>query len=109
MTLAKPVKKNNGANLGPQHGDTFHNDLHKDLKADLTLASAQFNPSVAIGVRPFSVEKGLTPSGLGRTAAALAMTDESGMHPPGRPRNKKPRLSAGESRGFQRDRFINPE
>ena len=29
--------------LGPQPADTFHNDLHKDLKADFILANPPFN------------------------------------------------------------------
>jgi type I restriction-modification system DNA methylase subunit len=33
------------ANLGRQHGDSFHNDLHKDLKADFILANPPFNTS----------------------------------------------------------------
>lgn len=33
------------ANLGPHHADTFHNDLHKDLKADFILANPPFNMS----------------------------------------------------------------
>ena len=33
------------ANLGPYHADTFHNDLHKDLKADFILANPAFNMS----------------------------------------------------------------
>ncbi len=33
------------ANLGPHQGDTFHNDLHKDLKADFILANPPFNMS----------------------------------------------------------------
>ncbi len=33
------------ANLGPHHADTFHNDLHKDLKADYILANPHFNDS----------------------------------------------------------------
>jgi len=33
------------ADLGPHHGDTFHNDLHKDLKADYILANPPFNMS----------------------------------------------------------------
>jgi type I restriction enzyme M protein len=33
------------ANLGPTNGDTFHNDLHKDLKADYVLANPPFNDS----------------------------------------------------------------
>lgn len=33
------------ANLGPQHGDSFSNDLHKDLKADFVLANPPFNIS----------------------------------------------------------------
>ncbi len=32
-------------NIGPQHADTFHNDLHKDLKADYILANPPFNIS----------------------------------------------------------------
>jgi type I restriction enzyme M protein len=32
-------------NLGPQHADSFHNDLHKDLKADFILANPPFNMS----------------------------------------------------------------
>ena len=33
------------ANLGRHHADTFHNDLHKDLKADFILANPPFNMS----------------------------------------------------------------
>ena len=33
------------ANLGPEHADTFHRDLHKDLKADYILANPPFNDS----------------------------------------------------------------
>ena len=33
------------ANLGPQHADTFLNDLHPDLKADYILANPPFNVS----------------------------------------------------------------
>jgi len=33
------------ANLGPHHADAFHNDLHKDLKADFILANPPFNMS----------------------------------------------------------------
>jgi type I restriction enzyme M protein len=33
------------ANLGPQNADSFHNDLHKDLKADFILANPHFNDS----------------------------------------------------------------
>jgi len=33
------------ANLGPHHADTFHNDLHKDIKADFILANPPFNMS----------------------------------------------------------------
>jgi type I restriction enzyme M protein len=33
------------ANLGPYNADTFHNDLHKDLKADFILANPPFNMS----------------------------------------------------------------
>jgi type I restriction enzyme M protein len=32
-------------NLGPYHADTFHNDLHKTLKADYILANPPFNVS----------------------------------------------------------------
>jgi type I restriction enzyme M protein len=32
-------------NLGPQHGDTFFNDWHKDLRADYILANPPFNVS----------------------------------------------------------------
>ena len=32
-------------NLGQLHGDTFHNDQHKDLKADYVLANPPFNIS----------------------------------------------------------------
>jgi len=31
------------ADLGPHNADTFHNDLHKDLKADFILANPPFN------------------------------------------------------------------
>lgn len=30
-------------NIGPSHGDTFHNDMHKMLKADYVLANPPFN------------------------------------------------------------------
>lgn len=30
-------------NIGPSHGDTFHNDFHKTLKADYILANPPFN------------------------------------------------------------------
>ncbi len=33
------------ANLGPQWGDSFHSDHHKDLKADYVLANPPFNDS----------------------------------------------------------------
>lgn len=33
------------ANLGPEHADSFHRDLHKDLKADYILANPPFNSS----------------------------------------------------------------
>ena len=33
------------ANLGSHHADTFHNDLHKDLRADFVLANPPFNMS----------------------------------------------------------------
>jgi len=33
------------ADLGPHHADSFHNDLHKDLKADFILANPPFNMS----------------------------------------------------------------
>ena len=33
------------ANLGPHQADSFHNDLHKDLKADFLLANPPFNDS----------------------------------------------------------------
>jgi type I restriction enzyme M protein len=33
------------ANLGPAHADSFHNDQHKDLKADYVLANPPFNDS----------------------------------------------------------------
>lgn len=33
------------ANLGKEHADTFHNDLHPDLKADYVLANPPFNDS----------------------------------------------------------------
>lgn len=33
------------ANLGVEHADTFHRDLHKDLKADYVLANPPFNSS----------------------------------------------------------------
>ena len=32
-------------NLGPEHADSFHRDLHKDLKADFVLANPPFNSS----------------------------------------------------------------
>ncbi len=32
-------------NLGPEHADSFHRDLHKDLKADFVLANPPFNDS----------------------------------------------------------------
>ena len=33
------------ANFGPHNADTFHNDLHRDLKADFILANPPFNIS----------------------------------------------------------------
>jgi len=33
------------ANLGPHHADTFHHDLHPDLRADYVLANPPFNIS----------------------------------------------------------------
>jgi type I restriction enzyme M protein len=33
------------ANLGPENADSFHKDLHKDLKADYILANPPFNDS----------------------------------------------------------------
>jgi type I restriction enzyme M protein len=33
------------ANLGPEHADSFHRDLHKDLRADYVLANPPFNDS----------------------------------------------------------------
>ena len=33
------------ANLGPEHADSFHRDLHRDLKADYVLANPPFNSS----------------------------------------------------------------
>jgi len=33
------------ANIGPSHADSFHHDLHKDLKADFILANPPFNIS----------------------------------------------------------------
>jgi type I restriction enzyme M protein len=33
------------ANLGPEHADTFHRNLHPDLKADYILANPPFNDS----------------------------------------------------------------
>ena len=33
------------ANLGPHNADSFHNDLHRDLKADFILANPPFNVS----------------------------------------------------------------
>jgi type I restriction enzyme M protein len=32
-------------NIGPNHADSFHNDLHKNLKADYILANPPFNIS----------------------------------------------------------------
>lgn len=34
-----------GNNLGPHNADTFHDDLHKDLKSDYILANPPFNDS----------------------------------------------------------------
>jgi type I restriction enzyme M protein len=34
-----------GANLGPRWADTFHDDLHPDLRADVVLANPPFNMS----------------------------------------------------------------
>ena len=33
------------ANLGPEHADSFHRDVHPDLKADFVLANPPFNDS----------------------------------------------------------------
>ncbi len=37
--------RNLEGNIGPHHADTFHNDLHKTLKADFILANPPFNIS----------------------------------------------------------------
>lgn len=34
-----------GSNLGPEHADSFHRDLHPDLKADYLIANPPFNMS----------------------------------------------------------------
>jgi type I restriction enzyme M protein len=39
-------------NLGPENADSFHRDLHKDLKADFILANPHFNDSDWGGERP---------------------------------------------------------
>ncbi len=39
------------ANLGNKHADSFHSDLHKDLKADFVLANPPFNMSDWGGAR----------------------------------------------------------
>lgn len=39
------------ANLGPEWGDSFHNDLHADLRADFILANPPFNISTWGGDR----------------------------------------------------------
>jgi len=39
------------ANLGPYHADSFHDDLHKDLKANFILANPPFNMSYWGGER----------------------------------------------------------
>jgi len=39
------------ANLGPKHADSFHEDLHPDLRADFVLANPPFNVSVWGGER----------------------------------------------------------
>jgi len=39
------------ANLGPYHADSFHDDLHKDLRADFILANPPFNMSYWGGER----------------------------------------------------------
>lgn len=39
------------ANLGQEHADSFHNDLHPDLKADYILANPPFNSSDWGGAR----------------------------------------------------------
>jgi type I restriction enzyme M protein len=33
------------ANFGPHHADSFHNNVHKDLKTDFLLANPPFNMS----------------------------------------------------------------
>jgi len=39
------------SNLGPEHADSFHRDLHKDLKADYVIANPPFNDSDWGGAR----------------------------------------------------------
>ena len=39
------------SNIGPNHADTFHDDLHKSLKADYILANPPFNISDRGGAR----------------------------------------------------------
>lgn len=40
------------ANIGPYHADSFHNDLHKDLKADFVLANPQQDVRWKYGTPP---------------------------------------------------------
>ena len=48
------------ANLGPEHADSFHDDLHPDLKADFILANPPFNISDWGGEHPRTTSAGNT-------------------------------------------------
>jgi type I restriction enzyme M protein len=51
------------ANLGGRHADSFHNDLHKDLRADFILANPPFNMSDWGGERLHFIHH-LSPTGI---------------------------------------------
>jgi len=45
LAMANLAIRGLDANLGGQHADSFHNDLHRDLRADYILANPPFNMS----------------------------------------------------------------
>jgi type I restriction enzyme M protein len=91
-------------NLGSEHADSFHRDLHKDLKADYVLANPPFNDSDWRGdqlredVRwKFGVPPAGTPTSRGSN------TSSTTLHRPGSPVTswptaRCPRTSQGKGR-----------
>ena len=80
------------ANLGPEHADSFHRDLHPDLKADYVLANPPFNDSDWGGDRlrdDVRWKYGAPPAGQRQLRLGPA------LHPPPGPHRHR-RLRAGQ-------------